>query len=375
MGVIQQRSIGDDLANFSTTFTSFDKCMQKDICKIPFIVGCVIAGIIVFSTLWCLFRCIMCGYACCSCCCGGCGGRRHKTETTTYVLPPPPPPPLLATRPPHYDHDEPKYAYFESRNDDALPHMPSANGVDVKQRFEIEEHEMEPVRRTPTPQKQPLHAPLPTRPGEIDAMRVQHNASTVYGNLAPPERAASAAPTCYSNSTPLDHSQNAGTYYPNNNYNGGFAPGYNNGGMPLFNNNAYPGHLQDRGLSPDHGIGSNPRFNNPRDILASPTPGPYHDEHSAQRGFGGNGPADSYGYQEPYWHEYSAPHAESGYQGPHRTEYPAAPVQAYQPPHAQAYQPAREEDYDFPSNLRDSRQVQAEDGRGDQRKHETWTAV
>lgn len=101
----------------------------------------MLAGIIVISTLWCLFRCILCGYACCACCCGGCGGRPSKRgPATTYVLPPAP----IIDRPPlPFHHNEPKFAYYDSNSDDALPHMPSARGVEVKQVVVVEEsHEM-----------------------------------------------------------------------------------------------------------------------------------------------------------------------------------------------------------------------------------------
>lgn len=105
--------------------------------------ACVLAGIIVISSLWCLLRCILCGYACCACCCGGCGGRPSKRNSgTTYLLPPAP----IIDRPPQpqsqpFYHNEPKFAYYDSNSDDALPHMPSARGVDVKQVVE-ESHEM-----------------------------------------------------------------------------------------------------------------------------------------------------------------------------------------------------------------------------------------
>jgi len=137
--------------------------MEKSVCKLvppsvstrhrptdprryPFIVLCVVVGLVVLSALLCLIRCVMCGYACCSCCCGGCGGRRHKSEhTTTYVLPPPAHHGPVIDRPPAPLYDEPKYAYFES-SPDALPHMPSAHGVEVKRPVTVvEEHEMTPV--------------------------------------------------------------------------------------------------------------------------------------------------------------------------------------------------------------------------------------
>ncbi|KAI5776652.1 hypothetical protein EDC01DRAFT_445191 [Geopyxis carbonaria] len=143
MGLILVRSLSDDLKNFTKTFTSFDQCMSQNICKIPFIVGCVVGGIIIVSIIWCLARCCFCGYACCACCCGGCGGSRNKT--LKYDISPPGP----LTVPP-YVHEAPQYAYFDSKSDDALPVMPS-----IEQRSDIEvydckeSHEMGAVQ-TPT---------------------------------------------------------------------------------------------------------------------------------------------------------------------------------------------------------------------------------
>jgi len=157
--------------------------------RIPVIVGCIIAGLFIISMLMCLFRCIMCGYACCACCCGGCGGssrRRHKEGSTTYVLPPPAPiidrPPQPPPPQPHYapqaHYDEPKYAYFDKPSDDALPHMPSAKGIEVKQEIE-ESHEMVNVRRSPSPQAMGMHAP-PMRPGEVYQGQPPPNATPNY---------------------------------------------------------------------------------------------------------------------------------------------------------------------------------------------------
>ncbi|KAF8543869.1 hypothetical protein BDD12DRAFT_801815 [Trichophaea hybrida] len=213
MSVIRLRQLGvqQDVANVGSTFSSWDKCMEKSYCKYPVIVGCIIAGLFIISILICLFRCIMCGYSCCSCCCGGCGGsggQRHKEVTTTYVLPPPapiinqPPPPLqmhpqppqMQPQSPPHDYAEPKYAYFDKPSDDALPHMPSARGVDVKQEVE-ESHEMVNVRRSPSPQVAGIHAPPPMRrPGEV------------YPGQPPP----SAAPNYYPAGAAVSSPYNAG---------------------------------------------------------------------------------------------------------------------------------------------------------------------
>lgn len=185
MGLIR-RDIAGDVSTLPSTFSSFDNCKSyrvlyfSDISRIllipqkacqkmsasrypccvaagimyttlrtsliltriPFIVICVIGGLIVFSILWCFLRCCLCGYRCCACCCGGCGGRREKqkNQPDREILQPPP----IIVQQPAY-HQPPQYAYFDSHNDDALPVMPS---FEKTQRIEIavkEEHEMGPI--------------------------------------------------------------------------------------------------------------------------------------------------------------------------------------------------------------------------------------
>lgn len=110
--------------------------------RIPFIVICIVGGIIVFSILWCFLRCCLCGYRCCACCCGGCGGRREK-KLKIDISPPVPPP--ITREPPA--PEPPKYAYFDAHNDDALPIMPTLENVKhVAVAVKVEEHELAPMK-------------------------------------------------------------------------------------------------------------------------------------------------------------------------------------------------------------------------------------
>ncbi|RPB00622.1 hypothetical protein L873DRAFT_756724 [Choiromyces venosus 120613-1] len=144
MGVVR-RDITSGWNDFTTSFSSFNKCMEKSYCKIPFIVICVVGGLIAFSILWCFLRCCFCGYQCCACCCGGCGGcgkRREKKVTIDISNPPP-----LVTREPPVP-EPPKYAYFDAHNDDALPIMPTLenNTKHIAVEVKVEEHELTPMK-------------------------------------------------------------------------------------------------------------------------------------------------------------------------------------------------------------------------------------
>lgn len=89
----------------------------------------------ILSIIWCFFRCCLCGYRCCTCCCGGCGGRRERSDggserTTT----------LIVEQPPY--SEPPRYAYYDSANDDALPIMPSLEKTQCIAVSVSEEHEL-----------------------------------------------------------------------------------------------------------------------------------------------------------------------------------------------------------------------------------------
>ncbi|KAL7271846.1 hypothetical protein RUND412_005375 [Rhizina undulata] len=209
--------------------------MASNVCKIPVIVALVIAGLIIFSTLYCLCRCICCGYACCSCCCGGCGGRRPKETSVRRG-----PAPIVAQ--PGYN-EPPKYAYFEGqeRSADALPIMPS---LESSKRYELdvkEEHEMTAVSGGYTRSHSPVNgawagdqaygggvgrSPSPANGyssdpayGYLEGPRqpspAYGDAQAYYGDQHPP-RTASPAHSAYSNAAPQAHG-----------YNQGYSQGYN----------------------------------------------------------------------------------------------------------------------------------------------------
>ncbi|KAG0136882.1 hypothetical protein HOY82DRAFT_548941 [Tuber indicum] len=141
MGVIR-RDIASGWRDLSASLRSFDTCMEKKYCKIPFIVICIVGGIIVLSLLWGFLRCCLCGYRCCACCCGGCGGRREKKMKADIS-------PLassLVTREPPAP-EPPKYAYFDAHNDDALPIMPTLENTEqIAVEVKVEEHELTPMK-------------------------------------------------------------------------------------------------------------------------------------------------------------------------------------------------------------------------------------
>lgn len=115
--------------------------MAKNFCKYPVIVGCIIGGLIFISLIWCLIRCIMCGYACCTCCCGGCGGsRRTQNHKHQVEFVPAQPPPIY--QPPAYRQEQPQYAYTTDRDGnvsgDALPAMPTWESTKVEVKEEVE---------------------------------------------------------------------------------------------------------------------------------------------------------------------------------------------------------------------------------------------
>lgn len=156
MGVIlAPRDLSGSVRDLREDFSSFDRCMQRNLCKIPFIVICVIGGLIVLSLIMCCVRCVLCGYACCSCCCGGCCGsrsrgsrRRRRSEKhsrndspQTFIQPQP----VVIQQPIIHQApavvEPPQYAYFNSNGDDALPPMPSLQN----ERVRMESHEMTDV--------------------------------------------------------------------------------------------------------------------------------------------------------------------------------------------------------------------------------------
>ncbi|KZM18924.1 hypothetical protein ST47_g9948 [Ascochyta rabiei] len=186
----------DPFADAKETLSSWDKCMAKDYCKWPVIAVIILGGLVAFSVVFCIARCICCGAECalccckcCTCCCGrsDSGHRRMKSENQAYPPPqpypqqpyanapanpyaearsfaPPPPPPQISTQ--YQSHptpsfnpqtnpkfasaaarpaspERPQYATFDARsrpvNEDALPAMPSwSNARSVQVQVEDE---------------------------------------------------------------------------------------------------------------------------------------------------------------------------------------------------------------------------------------------
>ncbi|KAK2754369.1 hypothetical protein FQN54_007013 [Arachnomyces sp. PD_36] len=118
------------------TLSSWDSCMAKSYCKYPVIVGIVVGSLVLFATLWCMFRCICCGAKCCCC---GCGSKKPKPSkfadgpgSSPFHRSGPGGPPAQGFQPspapPVYE--APQFATFDASgngkvNDDALPPMPS----------------------------------------------------------------------------------------------------------------------------------------------------------------------------------------------------------------------------------------------------------
>ncbi|KAK0650144.1 Protein transport protein SEC31 [Lasiodiplodia hormozganensis] len=157
-----RRDISGTIDGVKESFSSWDACMSKAYCKWPVIAGIAIAGIIIFSILWCCGRCLCCGAECCcsclSCCNKCCPGPRKGHRR---VESPPPAafpnnqqyqsaPPMYAG--PGWNQDNtPQYATFDVSsgdkkfNEDALPAMPT---WETAKSTKVEVHE-EQVREHP----------------------------------------------------------------------------------------------------------------------------------------------------------------------------------------------------------------------------------
>ncbi|KAF9639509.1 putative fibroin-3 related protein [Lasiodiplodia theobromae] len=157
-----RRDISSTIDGVKESFSSWDACMSKAYCKWPVIAGIAIAGIIIFSILWCCGRCLCCGAECCcsclSCCNKCCPGPRKGHRR---VESPPPAafpnnqqyqsaPPMYAG--PGWNQDNtPQYATFDVSsgdkkfNEDALPAMPT---WETAKSTKVEVHE-EQVREHP----------------------------------------------------------------------------------------------------------------------------------------------------------------------------------------------------------------------------------
>ncbi|KIV81805.1 hypothetical protein PV11_03959 [Exophiala sideris] len=130
------RDIASDVDSAKSTFSSWDKCMEKAYCKWPAIVGIVVGSLILLSLIWCFARCLCCGAELCSCCCRCCpSGRRRerpskfqddysRMQPAPYGGYQPTPAPMAYGNP-----NVPRFATFDDPstkgNPDSLPPMPS----------------------------------------------------------------------------------------------------------------------------------------------------------------------------------------------------------------------------------------------------------
>ncbi|KAH5319790.1 hypothetical protein HBI12_105900 [Parastagonospora nodorum] len=312
----------DDARN---TFSSWDNCMAKAYCKWPVIIGIVVGGLIAFSVIFCIARCLCCAAECticcckcCTCCCpsgsSGSGHKRMKSEPTyppyapnphaanpynanpyaqAHVAAPPAPlnqqyrshaAPAFAPAP-TYAHvqERPQFATFDSpskpANEDALPAMPSWG--DARDRHvEVEEQ------------------PVPEKRGDMEMDRLNHNGSvtntSMAGMAAVPRR--SPVPT-RSPVSPVDgYGYNQGF---ENEPLVGAAPHRSPHASPAPYSNARPYVQQDdyrrgspaQNLSPVYGAGEGYARNQSYD-RHSPAPqqqphDPYdhYDQHDAQSGY------------------------------------------------------------------------------------------
>lgn len=172
-------SITNSISDVKTAFSSWDNCMQATFCKWPVIAIIAIGGLIIFSFLWCIIRCMCCGLSCCcECCyclkcCGSCCGmcdapqKRHKYLDEPYV-------------PPHHDQayrsqdpmfapqtfhspvtakpEPPQYAEFDTGKKgggDELPQMPSWEGAGSKKVLVEDEQPAVELEQLKKPEAQP----------------------------------------------------------------------------------------------------------------------------------------------------------------------------------------------------------------------------
>lgn len=78
---------GKSVTSFANSFKSYDTCMNNTGCKVVFIIGCVLGGLLVIWILTTIFQCLFMGAkcieACCCCCC-----RSGNQQTVVYEKPP-----------------------------------------------------------------------------------------------------------------------------------------------------------------------------------------------------------------------------------------------------------------------------------------------
>ncbi|KAJ4380959.1 hypothetical protein N0V86_003306 [Didymella sp. IMI 355093] len=353
----------DPFADAKQTLSSWDNCMAKDYCKWPVIVVIIVGGIIAFSVIFCIARCICCGA-------DDSGHKRMKSGNQGYqgypppqpypqqplpqqpyaspnpyaearsFAPPPPPPqqyqshatPVMARRPtnPHFNPqvnpkfarppppEQPKFATFDANskpaNEDALPAMPSWNEARSRH-VEVEEEA------------------VPEKRGDVEMDRLNHNgsvSSTSAAGVAAGALGAGMRGSPGAGRSPVSPMQGTDGY--------GFPAGYQNQydrrGSPAQNQNASPGYganaasahnNYNRGPSPPQPYGQQNQSAAPYERRSPPQNQPY------------NQPYNNTAQQNPY----SAP--------PERYTSPAPPsYHTTANPNPYAYAPPPVQPFDQP---------------------------
>ncbi|XP_014559515.1 hypothetical protein COCVIDRAFT_91568 [Bipolaris victoriae FI3] len=375
----------DDARN---TFSSWDNCMAKSYCKWPVIVGIIIGGLILFSVITCIARCICCGaecacccFRCCASCCGG--GRRGSSHQRiksdsgrpyppqSYGPPPPqanpyaqahaaaPPPPVfnprlanqqqyqsnpMPTFTPAPQQERPQYATFDSSkpaaNEDSLPAMPTwKEGRDVH--VEVEEQ------------------PVPQKKGDMELDRLDRNGSVTSGSMG--GVAAAAVPGARRSPGPGRSPVSPDYGYQQNNSFVSDAPSYNNNqgqyGQPYGQQGGYRQGSPGQGRSPVYGAGAGYGQQQQQQPYGRRSPGPSqaygsHDQQSQQSDMHApyqelptsyNQPQQSYNqpqssYNQPQSYNQSAPY--NNHQDTYdQRDYPDEPTHNYssQAPASNAY--------------------------------------
>ncbi|EGY22674.1 uncharacterized protein VDAG_04112 [Verticillium dahliae VdLs.17] len=168
--------VTNTVTDIRTALSSWDNCMSVSWCKWPVITVIIVGGLIIFSIVWCVIRCMCCGLSCCctcfSClkCCGNCcgccdapGDKKHKYLDESYGAHALPPgqgyksqPAMFASAIPVSNPEmtpshgvttasPPQYAEFDvskKRLSDALPAMPTWESAGSK-RISLEQEAVE----------------------------------------------------------------------------------------------------------------------------------------------------------------------------------------------------------------------------------------
>ncbi|KAI8965922.1 hypothetical protein F5Y11DRAFT_233908 [Daldinia sp. FL1419] len=325
-------SISGDIRDAKTAFSSWDNCMQASFCKWPVIAVIIIGGLIIFSILWCIGRCLCCGLSCCcqccyclKCCgecCGCCDpprGKRnkyldepfvppHHEENQAYRSQAPMTPGLPPTRP---TPSAPQYAVFDDgkKDADALPAMPSWEGANT-QKVLIEEEtvEMEPLK----PQNAQSNNSFPMSnlpPHTTTPSPVSPENRSPYG--PPPPQGGPNGYMAAARAGPDPYAANGQGYDNYNGYNNGYGQAQDNMnqgyGMAV---GAMRSQTPHRDYNNGYGAGGPEQGYPPQ----SRTPRPYNDE------YGRSASPASFGAPPSYR---TAPPSNNGYGNPSRMASPA----------------------------------------------------